>query len=808
MRSACIFSLALCLCACSKPSPEASFENAKSLLREGKLDQALAAADSGLRAEPSWRFRLLRAEILLEIDPQKAVEALDAAGTPPSPELLARVEMYRGWAAYLSSHYSDAEKSLNRARELATPLALPSLQAEIQIDLGTVLAQEGESDAADENLRAALKEATEQQDPRLHTIALNTLGWFLLFTHHPEEAIYWFERQRDSAERIAWTRSLANALGNLGNAYYRLGDYDTALQYLNQAEQIFEKLGDRRAQQIWLGGIGNVLYDRKEFSKALVKYQAALSIARDLPGSYWKSEWLANLALTNIELGDFAVAEQYTNEALRLKQELKDSSELFAQVDQARIALGRKDYPNAETLFRAILATPSDDSASMLQADLGLAQLLVETGQLDRADAQYRAGIDRVERQRSGLRRDDNKLTYLSSLIEFYQHYVDFLVTRGEIPKAMEVAESSRARLLDERLRSNAKAQPVTAAQLQRLSRSTGATLLSFWLAPGRSFLWTVTPDRVELHVLPPEKQIAELVEAYRGFIENLRDPLEAEFPAGRQLSEILLGPVRSLLKPGAHMMIVPDRALHSLNLETLPDPDQPSRYVIERVTVEVAPSLGILTESRRAAPAQPSILLIGDPEPAVEEYPRLPYASQEMSLIEQKFDSRSSVVLQGSRANPAAYREAGPAQFSWIHFAAHATANRESPLDSALILSRHEGGYALSARDVMNVPLHADLVTLSACRSAGAKTFSGEGLVGLSWAFLRAGSKSVVAGLWDVTDLSTASLMSDFYAQLANHVAPAEALRQAKLVLIRSKSAYRKPFYWGPFQLYAGAAF
>ena len=538
MRSACIFSLALCLCACSKPSPEASFENAKSLLREGKLDQALAAADSGLRAEPSWRFRLLRAEILLEIDPQKAVEALDAAGTPPSPELLARVEMYRGWAAYLSSHYSDAEKSLNRARELATPLALPSLQAEIQIDLGTVLAQEGESDAADENLRAALKEATEQQDPRLHTIALNTLGWFLLFTHHPEEAIYWFERQRDSAERIAWTRSLANALGNLGNAYYRLGDHDTALQYLNQAEQIFEKLGDRRAQQIWLGGIGNVLYDRKEFSKALVKYQAALSIARDLPGSYWKSEWLANLALTNIELGDFAVAEQYTNEALRLKQELKDSSELFAQVDQARIALGQ-DYPNAETLFRAILATPSDDSASMLQADLGLAQLLVEPAtriaptrgpapaSTPRGAAAFRSP---PRRQQADLPlQPDRVLSALRRLLSDARRN----------PESHGSRRISRARLLDERLRSNAKAQPVTAAQLQRLSRSTGATLLSFWLAPGRSFLWTVTPDRVELHVLPPEKQIAELVEAYRGFIENLRDPLEAEFPAGRQLSEI-----------------------------------------------------------------------------------------------------------------------------------------------------------------------------------------------------------------------------------------------------------------------------
>ena len=104
-----------------------------------------------------------------------------------------------------------------------------------------------------------------------------------------------------------------------------------------------------------------------------------------------------------------------------------------------------------------------------------------------------------------------------------------------------------------------------------------------------------------------------------------------------------------------------------------------------------------------------------------------------------------------------------------------------------------------------MNVPLNASLVTLSACRSAGAKTYSGEGQVGLSWAFLRAGSRSVVAGLWDVTDRSTAALMADFYDQLAHNAAPVEALRHAKLTLLRGGKAYQKPFYWGPFQLYAG---
>jgi CHAT domain-containing protein len=347
----------------------------------------------------------------------------------------------------------------------------------------------------------------------------------------------------------------------------------------------------------------------------------------------------------------------------------------------------------------------------------------------------------------------------------------------------------------------------VSASAFERLARSSRCVLLSYWLGPQRSFLWAVGPDRVDLHELPSEKKIAPLIEAYRSFIEGLRDPLDSEFPAGRELSEMLLGPVRGRLGAGAHVLVIPDRALNSLNFETLPDPDKASRYLIDRVTVSVAPSLGLLA-SASTAPRKlpPSILLIGNPEPAVEEYPRLPNAGREMALIEKTVEGSRSVVLEGGSARPAAYRAAGPADFTWIHFAAHASANRESPLDSALILSRDGTGYTLSAREVMNVPLNAALVTLSACRSAGAKTYSGEGLVGLSWAFLRAGAHSVVAGLWDVTDLSTANLMADFYGELAKGIAPADALRSAKLKLIRSSGAYRKPFYWGPFQLYVGA--
>jgi len=137
------------------------------------------------------------------------------------------------------------------------------------------------------------------------------------------------------------------------------------------------------------------------------------------------------------------------------------------------------------------------------------------------------------------------------------------------------------------------------------------------------------------------------------------------------------------------------------------------------------------------------------------------------------------------------------------VHFAAHATANLESPLDSAVILSGPDAGYKLYARDVADQTLAADLVTVSACRSAGERAYSGEGLVGFAWAFLRAGARRVVAGLWDVDDRWTAQLMDRMYAGVAAGEPPSRALREAKLDLLRGGGRGASPYAWGAFQLF-----
>lgn len=105
--------------------------------------------------------------------------------------------------------------------------------------------------------------------------------------------------------------------------------------------------------------------------------------------------------------------------------------------------------------------------------------------------------------------------------------------------------------------------------------------------------------------------------------------------------------------------------------------------------------------------------------------------------------------------------------------------------------------------------PLQAQLVTISACNGAGTRAYAGEGLVGLSWAFLRAGAHNVIASLWEVSDASsTPRIMDALYEGLTHGEDPAAALRNAKLSLLKSNAhtVFAKPFYWAPFQLYAGS--
>jgi CHAT domain-containing protein len=275
----------------------------------------------------------------------------------------------------------------------------------------------------------------------------------------------------------------------------------------------------------------------------------------------------------------------------------------------------------------------------------------------------------------------------------------------------------------------------------------------------------------------------------------------------------MLVKPAEDLIHPGDRVFIVGDDGLNGLNFETLLTTGESSHYWIEDVTITQLPSVRFLALAQRRPQAHSSIarqsqlLVIGNPIYAGQQYSPLPHAADEISDVAAHFPDNARTVLTGSSASPAAYVRSEPGRFSYIHFVSHAVASELVPLDSAVILSAQGAApetAKLYARDILSRPLRANLVTISACQGAGVRAYAGEGLVGLAWAFLRAGSRNVIGALWDVSDASTPELMQHLYDGIAAGQEPDAALHAAKLEMLHSRGVFRKPLYWGAFQLYS----
>lgn len=819
--------LLLVLAGCHAFSPERAqsiYSDAYSLFREEHYGQALARTAEGLqRVDPKselyWRFRLLKAQILLgKREAAEAKKALDfelppVARTGGNP---GRYFLSKGFTASLQRDYVTARRNLDQAEAAARSAGDGELLAEIQNRQGLVAVGERRFEDARNLFRLALEYANKHSVRWLAIAATGNLGYQLMIASKYDDAIPYFDQAVRLAHQFHAIESEGRNLGNLGWCYNRIGDLEKSLPYLQRAEAIFRSTGNRSEQQLWLGNIGSVYVGRLEYSAASQYYQRALGTARAMEDKGSAAIWLTNLASISIDAGDPDAAERYNTEGAALKRELHlESSATYSAMNSARIAFARKQFDQVEKITRAILSTQLDDPNPRLLAHDELAVALAATGRYGAAEAEFRASIAEIERQRQELLKDDYKRAYLSNLIGFYEDYIEFLMNRGRTREALEISDSSHARTMMERLRltRGPGARPYRAADFQRLAARSGSTLLSYSLGIRKSYLWVITATEIAGIPLPPKGELRPLIAEYHKSIQGLEDPLAQDNPAARKLCEILIAPAQRSLRKTGRAIIVPDGLLYSLNFETFPvaSPVQGEKphYWIEDVAVSIAPSLGLLNEAGHGpAWRADSILLIGDPVSPDAEFPRLAFAGKEMASIESSLPRARRVVLRGADAKPAAWRQADPGKFDLIHFAAHASANQEEPLESAVILSRDTqnaaAAYKLRAMDIVNTRINARLVTISACKSAGTRIYSGEGLVGLAWAFLESGAHNVIAGLWDVNDESGATMMARMYQYLAAGDAPADALREAKLELIRAGGAYRKPWYWGAFQLFS----
>jgi CHAT domain-containing protein/Tfp pilus assembly protein PilF len=767
-------------------------------------------ARDGLRSWPegdwSWKFRLLFAEDLIYLGRVKEVGSiLESARIPADAALLAQLKMGRARVA-LNLGSASAVRLMRDALQAALTSRDNATICIARLRLGEVAAGSSEGESY---IRAALAGAEHERDLFLLAWARLDLGYTLAKASRFDEATPFLDAAQASARQCGAKSLLAGSFGNLGWCYVMLGDIDRGQDYFSRAEALSSQIGARGTQQRWLGALGAICMRQGDLDRAASYQQRAAELCRAVGDEAWLAIALTNLAQISLRKGDLNAARSYNDQALTIKRRLGNEwSLVYSEYTAAEIDLRAHQYERARHGYEMVIQrAPRAHAPDILWQAYGeLAAVHQHIGKPASAEAQYRNAIDTIDREWNKLSSDDWKTTFLAPgiLIGFFQDYVDFLIQQGKTQKALEVAESSRARVLNQRLEHRGAVPPnFQLSKLISAARESHTLILSYWLTPERSSVWVIGSGRLSRLDLPAAKEIADLVQKYTNTITQGGDPLTQNDPAAPALYQAVLAPLAKLIPPGSNVIVVPDGALHQLNFETLVVPGPPPHYWIEDVAIATAPSLRVLGSNDHKPARTPKLLLLGEPMLTGQEFPPLPNVAHEIAAVEEDFPPPNRAVFTGASAVPEQYAKSSPANFTNIHFATHATANRESPLNSAIILSHQGENYKLYARDVADVPLTAELVTLSACKSAGAKAYSGEGLMGFAWAFLQAGAQNVIASLWDVDDASSVEIMRRLYKEIVAGQTPAQSLRAAKLALLHSGNRGRLPYYWGPLQVF-----
>ena len=801
----------------SHPQPPlpALYEEAQSQLQFGEIDAALKAADQGFQRthdnDPLWnyKFRILKAEAL--VGQGRASESLQSLETDPPSQLAGgafavRRRILQTRALCRLGKYQEADLRIADAERLAAA-GTPDMLGDVALNHGSCLHSQQKDSQAQTYFLQALAFARQHKQPFLETNAEGSLGLVSMGGERYDEAIDRFREALSRARSLHAQRAEEKALGNIGKSFFELGDFPNASSHTTQAEALAATLGNTDDRRSWLMQLGDQYLAQKNYEASAAAYLRALDLIKSLNNKDDREAGTCYHDLAQVELRrhNLAQAEDYNRRVAAMGGN-QPENELYVPylLTSGEISAAKGDRAAAEAFLKKVTDNQKADVSYRWQAQTDLADLYVDWGKVDEADRAFADAIRIVEEARSRISQPEQRLSFLDAG-PFYDGYVRFLMEHGRTARAMQIAEFSRARTLVEGLGIDLSKPGINLQQPQRAVRPR-EIILAYWLSEKESYLWAVTPSGTKPFRLAPKHAIDQAVDAYLKQIQDRR-PMQ-ESPSGSALYDMLVKPAVSLLPKDCHVTIIPHGSLYRVNFETLIVPGSPPHYWIDDVVIENTSSMSFrLDPQRRAAIPKKQLLLMGDPVQFTPLFPRLKHGADEMKAVAGRFPAGKQVVISETSATPAAYFAARPEEFRYIDFVTHGTGAPLNPLESAIILSPDaDASYKLYARDVLKKPIRAEIVTISACYGAGDRAYSGEGLVGLAWAFTRAGAHQVIAALWEAEDAITPRLMDDFYGGLQSGKSAAEALRAAKRKMLHSGELNARPYYWASLQLYSGS--
>ena len=665
----------------------------------------------------------------------------------------------------------------------------------------------------------ALLSSRNGADPVSRAQAFQILGDINFDLGKPEDAIGYYQKAAKLSESIGAGGGLRNynstttSLIQLGRVYQTLNRTAEARTNLTEAVTLSkQQFNNHKTVVIALNAAAMLNLETKNLPETLAQLTEAQSWVRGTNDPTVRIITLGNFGHYYTAIGDFDRATRSYIDAIH-------------QADQM------------------------GDRASEAKLRSAYGQLLLKKKQLKPAIESLEKSITLFESLRPRLI-DSERIAIAEQQAKTYQFLQSAQVQSGDTQTALLTTERSRARAFVEllatrsintsnntnnyKINSNSDADAPTIDQIKRVAKSQNATIVTYAIVnqidntsrESELHTWVIQPngeiqfkktDLTSQNTIGSESLESTANNTLRQIASRSRNtrasikiegaiPASSEIVANRAAHALLIEPIqqwlpkndrdRIIFVPQGSLLLVPFAALQDKN----------GTFLIERHTLQIAPSIQSLSFLKPSQSTLPSPLIVGNPSPMPQDFDPLPGSEIEATAIASLL--RTTALTGKNATKRKILTQLSSA--SLIHLATHGILDENQGLESAIVLA--SSGFRsnpssnpssnpdefLTASEILNLKLTANLVVLSACNTGRGK-ITGDGVIGLSRSFLSAGVPSVIVSLWQVPDAPTSTLMIAFYQNLIQKMDKAQALRQAMLTTLK---VYPNPQDWAGFML------
>ncbi|MEO1377295.1 MAG: CHAT domain-containing tetratricopeptide repeat protein [Cyanobacteria bacterium J06635_10] len=656
---------------------------------------------------------------------------------------------------------------------------------------------------------------------------LNNLGVLYRNMGKYQDALSVYARALKIFREVGNRQLIGTNLTNIGEIFNNIGQYDKALEFYREALAIRREIKDNFGESVTLNSIGAVYRNLNEYQLALKSYRRALNIKQNIGDEAGIATTLNNMGNIQLDRGEYNEALELYEQALTIYKKVGKRPDIGTVLNNIGSALQKQEkYKQAIDYHLSSLAIAREvkDPLGEGAALINLGNAYYKQGNFKNATEELYKAINVLESLRPGLT-DAEKISIFETQEQTYRVLQKVLVAQNKFKQALEIAERGRARafieLLAQRLSSDSQLQATTSSpsisKIQQIAKTQKATLIEYSIISDKElYIWVIKPTgeiafrQVDLKSL--NTSLENFVATTRlsiGVISRGIKPVpkldsKQTLQPLQKLHQTLIEPIADLLpqNPQERIIFVPHKSLFLIPFPALKDAK--GKHLIEKHTILTTPAIQVLdfTHKQRQRISGKGALVVGDPtiKPNISrEYriKQLPSAKEEAIKIANLLKTKP---LIGNQPTVATVLKRMPSA-RIIHLATHGLLDdvKKLGIPGTIVLAPDgKDNGLLTASDILNLKLNAELVVLSAC-DTGRGRITGDGVIGLSRSLITAGVPSIVVTLWKIPDESSEKLMTQFYQNLQQNPDKAQALRQAMLTTMKQ---YPKTQNWAAFTL------